>query len=155
MYCVGSSPVISNTLIANNTSAGGRPRSGGICCDQAGVPELRNCTIVHNSPGGIFATSWDGTNVTNTIVWGNDVYQIQTDECSPTVSFCDVQGGYRGEGNMNVDPCFFDPSAGVGIDYDGSVGQLGAADPLAVHQFGNSDCRPSANRSGGRLQDSK
>jgi hypothetical protein len=120
IYCAGSSPVISNTLIANNASAGGRPRSGGICCDQAGVPELRNCTIVHNSPGGVFATSWDGVNVTNTIVWGNDVYQIQTDECSPTVSFCDVQGGYRGKGNMDVDPCFFDPSDGSGIDYDGS-----------------------------------
>ncbi len=119
VYCVEGSPVISNTLIANNTSAGGRPRSGGICCDQWGVPELENCTIVNNSPGGIFATSWEGMNVTNTIVWGNDVYQIQTDECSPTVSFCDVQGGYRGEGNMNVDPCFSDPSAGAGIDYDG------------------------------------
>lgn len=120
IYCVGSSPVISNTLIANNTSLGGRPRSGGLCCDQWGVPEVRNCTIVHNAPGGILATSWDGTNVTNTIVWGNDIYQIQTSECSPTVSFCDVQGGYRGEGNMDVDPCFFDPSAGVGIDCDGS-----------------------------------
>ena len=102
VYCVDSSPVISNTLIANNASAGGRPRSGGICCDQWGVPELRNCTIVHNSPGGIYTTSWEGTNVTNTIVWGNDVYQIQADECSPTVSFCDVQGGCRGDGNMNV-----------------------------------------------------
>lgn len=120
VYCVDSSPVISNTLIANNASAGGRPRSGGVCCDQWGVPELRNCTIVHNSPGGIYTTSWEGTNVTNTIVWGNDVYQIQADECSPTVSFCDVQGGCRGDGNMNVDPCFFDPSVGAGIDYDGS-----------------------------------
>jgi hypothetical protein len=120
VYCVGSSPVISNTLIANNASAGGRPRCGGICCAQVGVPELRNCTIVHNSPGGIVATSWDGTNVTNTIVWGNDVYQIQTDECSPAVSFCDVQGGYHGEGNIDVDPCFFEPSDGVGIDYDDS-----------------------------------
>jgi len=120
VYCTESSPVISNTLIANNASAGGRPRCGGICGGAWGVPELRNCTIVHNSPGGIFATSWDGTYVTNTIVWGNDVYQIQTDECLPTVTFCDVQGGYRGEGNMNVDPCFFDPSGGVGIDYDGS-----------------------------------
>lgn len=121
LYCYDSWPVISNTLIANNASLGGVPRAGGIYCDQWGVPELRNCTIVHNSPGGLFTTSWDGTHVTNTIVWGNDVYQIQTDECSPTVSFCDVQGGYPGEGNMNVDPCFFDPSAGVGIDYDGST----------------------------------
>jgi parallel beta-helix repeat protein len=121
LYCVESSPVISNTLIANNASVGGYQQSGGICCGQGGVAELRNCTIVRNSPGGIFAVSWDGLNVTNTIVWGNDEYQIQTNECSPTVSFCDVQGGYRGEGNMDVDPCFFDPSAGAGTQYDGML----------------------------------
>jgi hypothetical protein len=121
IYCIESSPVISDTLIANNTSLGGRPRAGGVYCDEWGVPELRNCTIVHNSPGGIFATSWEGTDITNSIVWGNDVYQIQASECSPAVTFCDVQGGYRGEGNMNVDPCFFGPSDGVGIDYDGSA----------------------------------
>ncbi len=120
IYCVESSPVISNTLIANNTSLGGRPRAGGLCSDRWGAPELRNCTIVHNCPGGIFAASWEGTHVTNSIVWGNDIYQIQAKECSPTVSFCNVQGGYRGEGNMDVDPCFFDPSDGVGTDYDGS-----------------------------------
>jgi len=121
VYCIESSPVISNTLITNNASVGGYQQSGGICCDQGGVAELKNCTIVRNSPGGIFATSWDGLNVTNTIVWGNDEYQIQTDGCSPTVSFCDVQGGYRGEGNLNVDPCFFDPSAGAGMEYDGTL----------------------------------
>ena len=121
IYCIESSPVISNTLIANNASLGGRPRAGGLCCDDWGVPELRNCTIVRNSPGGIYTTSWEGTTLTNTIVWDNDIYQIQTEECSPTVSFCNVQGGYRGDGNMDVDPCFFDPSDGVGIDYDGSA----------------------------------
>ena len=121
VYCIRSSPVISNTLIANNASVGGRRQAGGICCDERGVPDLRNCTIVHNSPGGIFATSWEGLNATNTIIWGNDAYQIQTDGCSPTVSICDVQGGYRGEGNMNVDPCFFDPSAGAGTEYDGAL----------------------------------
>jgi hypothetical protein len=120
IYCIDSSPVIRNTVIANNASFGGALRAGGFFCDESGVPELTNCTVVNNSPGGIAATSWDGMDVTNSIVWGNEVYQIQTRECLPAVSFCDVQGGYPGEGNMNVDPCFFDPSAGVGIDYDGS-----------------------------------
>ena len=76
IYCVDSSPIISNTLIANNTSVGGDSQCGGICCDEAGVPEIRNCTIVNNFPGGLFTSSWDGMNVTNTIVWGNDRYQI-------------------------------------------------------------------------------
>ncbi len=119
IYCVESYPVISNTVIANNTSLGGLPRCGGICSDWWGVPEIKNCTIVNNSPGGIFTTSWEGMDVTNTIVWGNDRYQIQTDESAPAVSFCDVQGGYSGEGNMDADPCFFAPSSGAGVDYDG------------------------------------
>ncbi len=121
IYCYAGFPTISNTLIANNASLGGQSHCGGVCSDECGVVELRNCTIVNNSPGGVFAASWDGMTVTNTIVWGNEVYQIQTDESWPAVSFCDVQGGWAGEGNRNADPCFFEPSAGPGIEYDGSA----------------------------------
>jgi hypothetical protein len=121
IYCKGSFPTVNNTLIANNTSLSETPRCGGVCCDQSGAIRLRNCTIVNNSPGGIFAASWDGMQVTNTIVWGNDMYQIQTDESWPTVTFCDVQGGWAGAGNMDVDPSFLRPSTGMGIEYDGSA----------------------------------
>ncbi len=120
LYCNESYPVISNTLIANNTSLGSSPQCGGICTEGWGAPEIINCTIVNNLPGGIFTASGDGVDMTNSIVWGNERYQIETDESLPVVSFCDVQGGYAGEGNINVDPCFFDPSAGVGVGYDGS-----------------------------------
>jgi len=121
MYCVNSFPILSNTVIANNTSPGDTPRCGGFCLNQSGIAELRNCTIVNNSPGGVFAGSWDGLALTNSIVWGNEMYQIQTDESAPVVTFCDVQGGYSGEGNRNADPCFFSPSAGPGIEYDGAA----------------------------------
>jgi len=119
IYCIESYPIINNTLIANNASLGGLPRCGGICSDQWGAPEIKNCTIVNNSPGGIFTSSWDGMDMTNTIVWGNAKFQIQTDEAVPAISFCDVQGGYPGQGNMDADPCFFAPSPGAGPDYDG------------------------------------
>jgi hypothetical protein len=120
IYCVDSYPIISNTLIANNMSVGGASQCGGICVDAGGVPEIWNCTIVNNFPGGLFSTSWDGLNVVNTILWGNGRYQIQTDECRPTVTFCDVQDGFSGEGNMAVDPCFINPSGGAGTGYDGA-----------------------------------
>jgi len=119
IYCIESYPIISNTVMANNASMGGTVQCGGICTEGWGAPEIRNCTIVNNSPGGVFTTSGDGVDMTNSIVWGNDRYQIQTDESVPVVSFCDVQGGYTGEGNMNADPCFFAPSSGAGPDYDG------------------------------------
>lgn len=120
IYCLESYPVISNTLIANNASLGSAPQCGGICTEGWGAPEIINCTIVNNLPGGIFTVSGDGVDMTNSIVWGNEKYQIQTDESVPVVSFCDVQGGYPGEGNIYADPCFFEPSSGVGIDYDGT-----------------------------------
>jgi len=119
IYCTESYPIISNTVIANNASMGGTVQCGGICTEGWCAPEIRNCTIVNNSPGGIFTTSGDGVDMTNSIIWGNDRYQIQTDESVPVVSFCDVQGGYTGEGNMNADPCFFAPNSGAGPDYDG------------------------------------
>jgi hypothetical protein len=121
VYCEYSWPVIRNTLIANNTSAGGTVRCGGLCVNFSGTPELYHCTIVNNSPGGLFAGSWDGMAVTNTIVWGNEMYQIQTAESAPAVAFCDMQGGCPGSGNWSNDPCFFDPSQGPGIEYDGSA----------------------------------
>ncbi len=121
IYSIGGYPIITNTLIANNTSLGGTPRCGGVCIYAYGAADVRNCTIVNNSPGGLFAASWDGLSVTNTIVWGNEMYQIQTDQSDPTVTFCDVQGGYAGAGNRDADPSFLGPSAGPGIEYDGSA----------------------------------
>ncbi len=120
IYCNESYPIISNTLVANNASLGCAPQCGGICTEGLGGPKIINCTIVNNLPGGIFTVSGDGADVTNTIVWGNERYQIETDKSVPVVSFCDVQGGYPGKGNIDVDPCFFDPGTGVGTDYDGS-----------------------------------
>ena len=121
IYCDESYPIISNTLIANNASLGGGPQCGGICIGGWGEPEILNCTIVNNSPGGIFTQSGEGIDVTNTIVWGNERYQIQTVESIATVSFCDIQDGHDGQGNIDADPCFFDPSMGLGTQYDGSA----------------------------------
>ena len=121
IYCDESYMKISNTVIANNASLGGSPQCGGICIGELGGLEILNCTIVNNSPGGIFTQSWDGIDVINTILWGNDRYQIQTVESIATVSFCDIQDGYDGQGNMDADPCFFDPTLGVGSQYDGSA----------------------------------
>ena len=55
VYCESGWPVISNTLIANNASAGAGCAAAASAPTCAGTPELRNCTIVNNSPGGLFA----------------------------------------------------------------------------------------------------
>ncbi len=120
IYCDTGDPVITNTVIANNASLGGRSRCGGLHFEGPSRPQVTNCTIAHNFPGGIFSTAWLPPSVVNTIVWGNDDYQILTDESVVDVTFSDVEGGYLGEGNMDLDPCFFDATAGVGTDYDGA-----------------------------------
>ena len=94
IYCFKSHPVISNTVIANNLATGGVPQSGGIYSEEESIPQIANCTIVNNSPGGVFSYSWEGMVLTNSIVWGNDRYQIEVLESAPTVSFCTIQGGY-------------------------------------------------------------
>lgn len=121
IYCFDSDLVISNTVIANNTSMGDYPQSGGICCLGDSVLQIDNCTIVNNFPGGVLSQASYLTEVTNTILWGNGNYQMDSYESISEVTFCDVQDGYPGNGNINADPCFFDPSSGIGADYDGSV----------------------------------
>ena len=119
IYIVDSNSVISNTVIANNASLGGFPQCGGIYSEGPGMPEIKNCTIVNNSPGAIFAGYSSVIDIVNTIIWGNERYQIQTDWSKPVVTFCDIQDGFDGEGNIEANPCFFDPSASAGPDYDG------------------------------------
>lgn len=121
IYCLDGDLEISNTLIANNTSMGDYPQAGGICCLGESSLQIDNCTIVNNFPAGILSDAYFWTQVTNTIVWGNGLTQMECYESASEVIFCDIQGGYPGEGNFDADPCFFDPSSGIGADYDGTT----------------------------------
>jgi len=101
-------------------------------------------TVVRNDAGGATTGSAIAMSVaaadlvlTNSIVWGHasSVPTGYTVECS------DIQGGYAGPGNLDVDPLFVDPDAG---DY-----HLGTASPVVdrcgagqSHDFEN-DPRPS------------
>jgi len=121
IYGVDSDLTIYNTVIANNTSMGDYPQSGGISCVGNSYFQIDNCTVVNNFPGGILSSASYWTEVTNTIVWGNGNYQVDCDALRSALIFCDVQGGYSGEGNLDADPCFFDPSRGIGSEYDGAI----------------------------------
>jgi nitrous oxidase accessory protein NosD len=90
------SSVISGT--ANGT--------GVLCCDY-GTVEVLNCTVAWDRfgiSGGGF-----GVRVANTIVWGGE---DPLRYVGSNVSFSDIEGGYEGEGNINADPLFVNPSAG-------------------------------------------
>jgi len=52
--------------------------------------------------------------LTNTLLWNNSAGsgypEIVLWAASPTVTYCDVKGGWPGTGNINADPLFSDPN---------------------------------------------
>ena len=75
---------------------------------------LKNCTFVGNTSINGFALDLDENNsitLKNCILWENSPKQISNSE-TVNVSYSNVQGSFDGEGNINNDPLFVDPSNG-------------------------------------------
>jgi hypothetical protein len=112
--CDDSDPTISNNIIIDDSSSYG----GGIYCIGSN-PTIINNTITQNSAvsngGGIFCYD-SSPQITNTIFWGNtapngpQIYPQSSS--SPVITYCDVQGGWTGVGNINCNPMFCDPGNG-------------------------------------------
>ena len=109
--------VLSNSIISNNTGGGinyGFPYGHYVTT----FPLLiKNSTIVCNARAGISA--YEHIDIVNSIVWGNKnadiINNIEGD--SAIVSFSAIEGGYIGEGNINIDnttPIFVNPSLTTG-----------------------------------------
>ena len=113
MYNNESYPAITTCTVLNNTAKWG----SGIFND-ASSPTITACTIYGNSAsnygGAIRNKNASTPTITNSILWANtapDGPEIYNDDTStPTTTFCDIEGGYSGEGNINVDPLFVDPT---------------------------------------------
>lgn len=106
-------PTVVNCIFSANSAGenGGAVYSvewiGGQCS-----PTLTNCTLVGNSagkPGGAVSSESAGTILANCILWGNSHSAICGDV---SASFSNVEGGWPGEGNIEANPCFADPSNG-------------------------------------------
>ncbi len=105
---VGGHPTLINVTFSGNQAVDG----GAIFNYLDIVLQLTNVTIYQNTAdtagGAIF--SWQGgstTNMMNSIVWENQPNdsQIHTDAGSTTnITYSDIQGGYTGTGNMELDP---------------------------------------------------
>jgi len=115
IYCGWASPVIANNVIKNNFATG-NSYGGGIYCDENSSAVITNNTIVENSAdwqgGGLVLESADSA-VTNTIVWGNFApADPQVSGQNADVTYCDVEGGWPGAGNIDSDPLFVDSANG-------------------------------------------
>ena len=102
-----SSPKITNCMFIGNTADGG----GAISCDSGSAPTITNCTFSKNTAyiGAIYMWANDNSSptITNCILWGDFSAEIVG---SATVTYSNVQGGWQGEGNIELDPLFVNPS---------------------------------------------
>jgi hypothetical protein len=91
--------VISNCLFIGNVS----PEGGGMRNNDAN-PIVTNCTFVGNSGSGMNNRK-NAPLVTNCVFWSNSGGSFDGSG-NPTVTFSDVEGGFSGIGNINVNPNF-------------------------------------------------
>ncbi len=107
MYSWDSNPTLTNcTFSRNSVQTNGR---GGVMYSWDSNPTLTNCTLSNNLAGeyGVVYNYDSNPTVNNCILWANTGSQIYNyGTSSPTVTYCNVQDGYDGAGNINVDPCF-------------------------------------------------
>ncbi len=109
--------IIRNNVIYKNT--GGEDYGGaGIWSTNIGTAPkiIENNTIVENSSttdGGGLSISGGTATVRNNIIWGNSAPfapQISLTGAFITLTYSNVQGGWSGTGNINLDPKFQDTS---------------------------------------------
>jgi photosystem II stability/assembly factor-like uncharacterized protein len=104
------SPLIKNNLIVNNSA----PTGGGIFIED-GIPNLTSNTIANNAAtvsGGGFEIVGVAPEIINCIIWGNTAPTGSQINGTAEVSYSDVEGGYTGTGNLNIDPLFRDAASG-------------------------------------------
>ena len=100
-----STPILINVTFTENPAF-----LGGGMYNNDSDPTLTNVTFSGNSAvifgGGMYNESNSTPMLTNAIVWGNTptLDQINNDSSTPIITYSDIQGGYTGIGNINVDP---------------------------------------------------
>ncbi len=129
VYCHGSSPIFTHCVFSGNSAT---YYGGGLRCDDFSSPTFTNCVFSGNLRGGAFCYNYSSSIFMNCtvignlaggggmccnersfpiikdcILWGNTPSQIFCDWSSyPSVTYSDIQGGWPGTGNIDMDPLF-------------------------------------------------
>ncbi|MBN1766266.1 MAG: hypothetical protein JW860_13480, partial [Sedimentisphaerales bacterium] len=147
-----SDPYIINCIFTGNTSSISNS-GGGICNAQSSSPTIINC--IFNGNNGYAIDYYGGTGSTtvlkNCILWDDSPAEINLGGSTALVTYCDIQGGYSGTGNINSDPLFVDPGndyhllcgspcidtgtdAGVYEDIEGNIRPLGDGFDMGAYE---------------------
>jgi len=106
-YVFPTIKIIDNWICGNGTDGSG----SGVAMTFLGSssqPVLRNNTIAENATYGVSVVASSARAITNCILWGNNTAQIN----GPlNATYCCVQGGYAGAGNIGSNPCFVNPDS--------------------------------------------
>lgn len=131
---------LSNIIIANNSADYG----GGIDFYDSNAA-LENVTITGNTSSNGGGINCDNSNVflINSILWNNSIQEILLGSGSVTATYSDIQGGWAGTGNIDIDPLFVNAGSGnyhlqynspcidagdptSPLDPDGTIADMGA-----------------------------
>ncbi|MCJ7549502.1 MAG: Ig-like domain-containing protein [Anaerolineae bacterium] len=110
-------PTLIHVVFSGNAAGGD---GGGLYVTMPGMVSLTNVTFSGNSAGSaggaLFYEMDASAIVVNSIMWGNTPDQIRkTWPGQVTVSYSDVEGGWPGESNIDVDPAFYDAEGPDGV----------------------------------------
>ena len=109
----GPDTYVANNVIANNLAG---HYNGGIVLNSPRITLLNNVVAFNEAQlqPGVRLIGEGVDSVLNNIIWGNispDGEQIIIDSDSAVVAFCNIQGGWEGEGNIDVEPLFRHPES--------------------------------------------
>jgi len=147
-----SSYFFTNCIFTGNSATDG----GAVYVTPSSYFSLTNCTFAFNEAacqGGalwcnLLSTSEDLIIVKNCIIWGNTApegKQIYEEGKPLLMSYSDIQGGYFGSANINIDPMFVDAAHGdVHILFGSPCIDTGTADGAPVDDLDGS-FRPKGN----------
>jgi predicted outer membrane repeat protein len=113
MYNSGASPTVTGCSFYNNFGSSG---GGGIFNSTGASPIVTNCTFSGNTGGNtgsaMFNVDGIAPQVTNCIFWG-DASEINVSPFSQaSFTYCIIQGGFAGIGNIDADPLFVNAATG-------------------------------------------
>ncbi len=137
-------PVVSYSQIYNNNT-GSAGAGGGIQSGVTGSLQIINSTIFNNKVNSLTTANGAGiatfnatTTIKNSILRGSATPVTATGAGVMTITYSNVQGGYSGTGNANVDPLFTDSVAyDLSLQYNSPIIDAGVDLNYTADYFGN------------------